>query len=287
VREADSIIPKLVDFGISTAEVERHDRRRPTGPGAGAMMGTPWYMSPEQARREDPDRRSDIYSIGVIVYEALVGEAPFDDPELARLLDQVQAGGAPPLLTRRPELGEELSAAIERAMAVDPGGRFESAAELAARLEELAERVPPELLCTAPTTVSRTDTDLVSRAPRPRTRELGSLGGLTRPMAPWRGRRSWLALGAAALALIAWLGFRPAPAPQPAAQASVVPPGRATAEGTLDARVARNERTFTGPGANPTVTAIPEGDRKPARRWRGERGHGRVAVPDVFRTPGF
>src|SRR5688572_20457529 len=106
VREADGIIPKLVDFGISSAEVERaHGRRRLTNPGA--FMGTPWYMSPEQAGRQDADRRSDIYSMGVIIYEALLGEAPFDHPELSKLLEQVQAGAAQPLASRRPELGEE------------------------------------------------------------------------------------------------------------------------------------------------------------------------------------
>ena len=296
VREADGIIPKLVDFGISSAEVARDRPRRPSQPDiGGAVMGTPWYMSPEQAGREDPDRRSDIYSIGVIVYEALVGEAPFDHPELSKLLEQVQAGGAPALVARRPELGEELSAAIARAMALEPGARFESAAEMAACLEQLAGRVPAELTCTAPSTVTRTDTELVSRdRPRARTCELGTLGGMTQPVSSWGSRRHLVVAGAAAIALaVAWLGSRPSTEPQPVTapglQASVVPPGSG-AESLGSRAPAGAARTFTAPAtAGSGVTPIAQPERRSARRARaGEsRGHGRIAVPDVFRTPGF
>jgi eukaryotic-like serine/threonine-protein kinase len=303
VREADGIIPKLVDFGISSAEVERaHGRRRLTNPGA--FVGTPWYMSPEQVGRQEADRRSDIYSVGVIVYEALLGEAPFDHPELMQLLQLVRAGGATPLVVHRPELGEPLSAAVARAMATDPAQRFESAAQMAAHLQELAAQLPDTVMCVAPPSITRTDTEVLRRpAGLPRTRELGSQDeDLTQPK-----RRAWptkrLVAAAGALLGIALLTWDATPGPNqparaPAASALQASTTAASPEiarrnqevpGTRAPAARRDEPTFTAASAAPG-TAAPESEKRATpRRSRGPDGrvHGRIAVPEVFRTPGF
>jgi serine/threonine-protein kinase len=265
-------------------------------------MGTPWYMSPEQARREEPDRRSDIYSIGVIVYEALVGEAPYDHPELGALLEQVKAGGAPPLLSRRPELGAELSAVIEQAMATDPAVRFESAAQMAAHLEELAAKLPRSLMCAPPTTVTRTDTELVSRPAHGvlRTRELGTAGGMTQPVWTWRSRRGAAVVSAIlGVALLIWMGSRPGTPPEsmaagaPDLQAASLLPGRpGAAPGGPLARSPREkgEPTLAATTGLPTSSAPVENEKRASRRARSADGKaraGRAALPEVFRTPGF
>jgi serine/threonine-protein kinase len=316
VREADGIIPKLVDFGISRPEVERIDgKKRLTHPGA--FMGTPWYMSPEQARRAEGDRRSDIYSMGVIIYEALVGQAPFDHPELPALLEAVKAGGAAPLVSRRPELGVELSAIVERAMALDPAARFDTAAELAARLLEASAQLPATLMCPDPPVVSRTDTEFIDRpspSPRNQTQELdGSRqdlvvrrAGSGRWLDPRRERAVAVAGALLGAACLLWAAgkARNVPAALPPAttlQASAQPIGpegmagirAADDPGAPVSAGARGERTFTAPAlSRPTASgpagAPPEEIRRAGRKaTRHADGRGRVAIPDVFRTPGF
>src|SRR5688572_13742359 len=81
VREPTGVYPKLLDFGISKT-VDKRDGRRsaiPTEPGR--VVGTPEYMSPEQARGfTDLDQRTDIYGVGVVMFEALTGRLPYDAP---------------------------------------------------------------------------------------------------------------------------------------------------------------------------------------------------------------
>jgi serine/threonine-protein kinase len=325
VREADGVIPKLIDFGISSPEVERADsRKRITQPGV--FVGTPWYMSPEQVRRDEADRRSDIYSMGVILYEGVIGEAPYDHEDLADLLDAVKAGGAPTLRERRPELGADLSAIVERAMALDPEARFQSAAEMAARLFEVAAQLPDTLRCPAPPTVTRTDTELVDRAP-PAARNVTCELALTRQevlvrragASQWRRERRerLVALGGALLAaaLLVWAADKardlpsgsPARPKAPAALAHAASTSTSTSTSPAPARdpavprpaTARESATTlaatapAGVAANEPAAAAPAG---PARTGRGAprrasasdaRPREVPATPDVFRSPGF
>jgi serine/threonine protein kinase len=291
VQEADGTIPKLVDFGISCLEVEPPDHRRITQPGA--VLGTPWYMSPEQARRDQTDRHSDIYSVGVILYEALAGVPPFDHPEMSALLAQVRAGGARPLRARRPELGDELSAVIERAMAFAPSARFESAAQMAARLLELAGQLPATLECASSPAVSRTDTEVIERAPRRRTEELD--GPIPTPRAGWRRDRVVAAAGAlVAAALLTWAAMKERPmgptAPSEAQASVVLPPApAASAQETEPLRPDSARARTTLSSTVPAPTPAPEERRRPRRASAhgDRRDPERVALPEVFRTPGF
>ncbi len=122
---------KLMDFGAarSLAATTR------TGD---AVLGTLPYAPPEQARGEAPDLRSDLYSLGVLLYELLSGARPFDSGEMLGLLFSILNEPPPPLASARSELPPALIALVERALAKDPARRFESASAFAEALEPFA-----------------------------------------------------------------------------------------------------------------------------------------------------
>jgi serine/threonine-protein kinase len=128
VRQSRGEMVKLLDFGISRAQgLEAELRLTNTG----VVMGTPYYMSPEQARGEsEVTVGSDIYSIGVILYEMLVGEVPIRAENYNQLMYRVLTGEYVRLRERRPEIPVELESIIERAMATEASLRWSSASEL-------------------------------------------------------------------------------------------------------------------------------------------------------------
>jgi len=127
---------KLMDFGIARIL----DRSRVTK--TGHAVGTLHYMSPEQLQGRKVDLRSDLYSIGVVLYETVTGSVPFDKPsEYDVIKAQVEAPPPPPR-TLMPGLPERLEQIILRALAKDPGERFQHAADFRIALEPLAERTP-------------------------------------------------------------------------------------------------------------------------------------------------
>ncbi|MBA2541547.1 MAG: protein kinase, partial [Deltaproteobacteria bacterium] len=102
---------------------------------AGAVMGTPSYMPPEQARGDSADERSDVYAIGAILYTVLSGTPPISG---MRALDDARAGGVAPLRDRAPDTPDELITIVEHAMAFEPSERYSSARELAEDLRRFA-----------------------------------------------------------------------------------------------------------------------------------------------------
>jgi serine/threonine-protein kinase len=118
---------KLLDFGVSRI----HDPERvPDRPTLAGCAGTPLYMSPEQIQGEDVGPRSDIYAAGVVLYEALSGQLPYDDDSVGLLMKKVVGGGAPPLVELAPHVGRALSDVVARAMSLDPALRYGSALEM-------------------------------------------------------------------------------------------------------------------------------------------------------------
>ena len=126
----------VTDFGIAQTDESAGSETDP-----GRIMGTAHFMSPEQAAGL-VDRRSDIYSLGVVGYLTVTGRLPFDVPDLPSLL-VIQASEAPPsVMTRAPGLPPSLGSAIDQCLAIDPEDRFQDGEALAAALAPRAETRP-------------------------------------------------------------------------------------------------------------------------------------------------
>jgi serine/threonine-protein kinase len=129
------LVVKILDFGVAKA-----DGMEGTGKTtkAGDILGTPHYMSPEQARAKEPvDHRTDLWSIGVIAYRMLCGRVPFLGHNTAQILIAAATEGFHPPTTYVPELPPEIDDFMSRALARDREQRFSSAAEMVTALEEI------------------------------------------------------------------------------------------------------------------------------------------------------
>ena len=137
VREGDEDVPKILDFGIAKTLVSDPDSFDVTHDGA--VLGTPYYMSPEQSRaRRDIDHRADLWALGVIVFRMVTGRRPFNGSTAAALAVQICTEPPPPVGSIAPDLPAQLDAFFERALAKEPGHRFQTAREFAQAFAEVA-----------------------------------------------------------------------------------------------------------------------------------------------------
>ena len=137
----------VTDFGIAKALSGTETLTQ-----TGMSLGTPAYMSPEQASGEhEIDGRSDIYSLGCMLYEMLAGEPPFPGPTAQAIIVRRFTESARPVRALRPEVPEEVERALLRALARDPGERFALAGEFAQALATAVARITP---ARAPTMVT-------------------------------------------------------------------------------------------------------------------------------------
>ena len=114
----------------------------------GTIVGTPQYMSPEQARAEDLDVRADLWSLGVTLYELLAGEVPWDDKVVPRILHKLAIEPVPPLQQKNPAVSPATAAVIEKLLQKKKEARYPSAEALLADLEavltgQLVGGLPP------------------------------------------------------------------------------------------------------------------------------------------------
>lgn len=125
---------KIVDFGVAEHKHKRSDDTFQT-------VGTPTYMSPEQCKGETASGQSDIYSLGVILYQLLTGHVPFKAPGLAALSVLITSKDPKPVRALRPDIPVELEAIVAKAMAKDLGERYKDGQEMAAQLESVYQQV--------------------------------------------------------------------------------------------------------------------------------------------------
>ncbi|MGH8634077.1 MAG: serine/threonine-protein kinase, partial [Burkholderiales bacterium] len=129
---------KIMDFGI--ARVRASDVKTQTG----AILGSPRYMSPEQVIGQPADRRSDIFSLGVVLHELAAGEPPFTAPTVTQLMHQIATATPRPPSAKNPEVPAMLDLIVAKALEKQPDARYQGAAEFAADLRaclaELAGR---------------------------------------------------------------------------------------------------------------------------------------------------
>lgn len=119
---------KVADFGIAHMDDELADKAY------AGLLGTPQYMSPEQTRGETVDGRSDLFSVGVVLYQMLAGERPFRGDSLVALAQRIATEDPAPLQLRRPDAPVALASIVHRCLAKDPADRFASGHELAQAL---------------------------------------------------------------------------------------------------------------------------------------------------------
>jgi len=283
--------PKLLDFGIA----KTHDFSALTH--TGEALGSPRYMSPEQVRASKQlDGRSDLFSIGVVLYEIITGENPFDAPSPTAALAQVLELEVDP----HPKIEPRLWLEIQRALAKQPYERHATANELSEALCRAVEIAAPESLRhPGPSTASATlDADT---APMPSVLPGAREPEIARPV-PFR--RGVLALGTAAIALVAVLGFvlfgRGTP-PEPAAAAQTeAGPASAAANAPADDAPPTVGDLDTPPTTAPRATrgvprrrqfALPAASRpSPGAAAAGAKAPGpgsATPAPSIARTPGF
>jgi eukaryotic-like serine/threonine-protein kinase len=126
---------RLFDFGLA----KLHGPEAATDQSMATVIGTPAYMSPEQTRAEPIDGRADLYAVGVLLFEMLVGEKPFIAEDAYGVI-RMQRDEPPPLLrARAPALSSELEQVVAKALEKRPEDRYQTAAEFAAALELVPE----------------------------------------------------------------------------------------------------------------------------------------------------
>lgn len=136
-RQGGEVVVKILDFGIAkikpeegaiTAELTRSE----------SLIGSPLYMSPEQARGEKVDHRTDLYSLGAVLYCALTGRAPHEGIEaLGGLIVALCTTSPPPIQGAAPWVPPEVAAVVHRALELDPADRFQSAGSMLDALRKL------------------------------------------------------------------------------------------------------------------------------------------------------
>jgi len=194
--------PKLMDFGIAKIPAAQLTN-------AGEFFGTPSYMSPEQATGEPLDARSDVFSLGAVLYLLLTGARAFDAPSVPGILARVAKKDPPPPSKATPGLPAVVDDIVARALAKDSTQRYASAHMMAEDIQDvLADRPPRHRATWTPPPPAdetlRSSLPATTRPPEPPTADLRTDPSLGRPVAERVGRRGVLVLIALLAAFVAF-----------------------------------------------------------------------------------
>jgi serine/threonine-protein kinase len=140
---------KVADFGIARAVSDSSGTATMTG----TVIGTAQYLSPEQGRGEPADVRSDIYSVGCLLYELLVGEPPFAGDSMVGIVFKHISEPPKPPSEANPEISADIDAVVLKALAKDPADRYQSANEMKADVESVLSGHPPAATTLLPTSM--------------------------------------------------------------------------------------------------------------------------------------
>ena len=305
----------LTDFGIGKLY---EDGQNMTITGS-VVLGTPAYMSPEQALGRPLDPRSDVYSLGAVMFEMLSGALPYKGPTSISVAMKHVNEPVPDLRAWRPELAEACAAVVAKAMAKDPDERFATAGELAAAFDEAVNGYPITEAMMPPVLVRRKSAPpvLLDRASTRTTELIVPVGSAQEPQAEQR-RPSVLLIAGTFVSALFLVGFGvflfafvrqassalPAPSPTPTVTVRATPtvplgvlpatltptnPPSPTSTPTPTPtepprlRVMQHSNVREGPGLQfPIMTRLPEGAvvAVVAITWQSGNGWYIIELPD-------
>ncbi len=179
VRKGDgSSQAKLLDFGIAHVTQAKNKLTA-----AGMILGTPEYMSPEQGRSGSVGPESDLWSVGIVMWECLTGATPFVADTATEILLRVATTDAPSILDAVPDLPPPIAAVIDRSLSRDLGHRYRSADEMREAMLRALRKVDEAALATPPRTTPRHGVSAPERR-LPPTTDVVDLHGVSMARAP-------------------------------------------------------------------------------------------------------
>jgi serine/threonine protein kinase len=169
-------VVKLIDLGVAAVaaeQLEHHDSKLTV---AHEVLGTPEYMAPEQLWGRPIDVRTDVYAIGISLFECLTGEVPYTGtyPEILVLVSNAEK--PPSVRERHPDVPAALAAAIEKALEKEPSARFQTASELASALIASSGLAPARSDLLPPLSMPPQVIELVKKKPSQKDAPAGSAG---------------------------------------------------------------------------------------------------------------
>jgi len=258
--DVGDVFVKLLDFGVAKATLENEENQTTR---AGALIGTPNYMSPEQIVGNTVDHRSDLWAVAAIVYRMAVGKAPFGSGSLSELAMRIVSTEPPTPTSLAPDLPHEFDLWVQKGLSKDPSKRFQSARELSDSLSMVAgisasgstgayssgaaERLALQIGDSVGGLQHTVDGSGIAPAP-----QLASLPPPPRSRAPIYVGFAALLVGGVAIGL--WAAQH---------SSSSAPATNVVATPTAAAPTVAKETTPTPPAASSTITAAPTAEPQP------------------------